>query len=172
MVDAEPEMTERPTAGRGAAVRHHVTRARERWRKLPLPVKILLGILGFLFAIWLILFITKGRFLKRPFEQIVGSQLERDVRVGGDFQLYFAPFSIKLLAEKARIADSRPAPTPRMTTSTSLRPIDRARSASISPTLLAANGVPFFEPEKPIDPLDDQSKVLPAESVSASLVLL
>jgi len=68
-------------------------------------VKILLGILGFFFAIWLILFITKGRFLKRPFEQIVGSQLERDVRVGGDFQLYFAPFSIKLLAEKARIAN-------------------------------------------------------------------
>lgn len=105
MVDAEPEMTEQPTAGRGAAVRHHAMRARERWRKLPLPVKILLSILGFLFAIWLILFITKGRFLKRPFEQIIGSQLERDVRVGGDFQLYFAPFTIKLLAEKARIAN-------------------------------------------------------------------
>ena len=99
MVDGESEIAKRPTA-----VRHHATRARARWRKLPLPVKILLGILGFLFAIWLILFITKGRFLKRPFEQIVGSRLERDVRVGGDFQLYFAPFTIKLLAEKARIA--------------------------------------------------------------------
>lgn len=68
-------------------------------------MRVLLGIVGILFSIWLILFITKGRFLKRPFEQILTNRLQREVRVGGDFQLYFAPISIKFLAENARIAN-------------------------------------------------------------------
>ncbi|WP_159869805.1 AsmA family protein [Novosphingobium sp. 9U] len=52
------------------------------------------------FAIWLILFITKGRFLKGPFESIASSSAGRSVKVGGDFQLYFAPLRIKFLAEQ------------------------------------------------------------------------
>ncbi len=80
-------------------------RAREGWRKLPLPVRIMLWIVGIIFAIWLILFITKGRFLKGPFERIMTSRLERKVAVGGDFQLYFAPISIKFLAEGFSIAN-------------------------------------------------------------------
>ncbi|MEJ7934411.1 AsmA family protein [Sphingobium sp. AN558] len=85
--------------------RAKMVRARNRWRRLPLPARILLWIVGILFAIWLILFITKGRFLKRPFERIMTSQLQRDVQVGGDFQLYFAPISIKFRAERFAIAN-------------------------------------------------------------------
>lgn len=58
-----------------------------------------------LFAIWLVLFITKGRFLKGPFEHFATSQLERQVEIGGDFQLYFAPFNVKFYAEHIRIAN-------------------------------------------------------------------
>src|SRR5688500_18257386 len=47
----------------------------------PKPVRIAIRtmviIILTLFAIWLILFITKGRFLKGPFERFATSQLER-----------------------------------------------------------------------------------------------
>lgn len=68
-------------------------------KPLPLPAKIALGVLAVIVAVWLILFLTKGRFLKRPFERTVAALIERDVSVKGDFQLYFAPFSVKFLAE-------------------------------------------------------------------------
>src|SRR3546814_10719320 len=61
-------------------------------------------ILLILFAIWLIWCGTKGRFLKGPFERFATAQLERQVDVGGDFQLYFAPFNVKFYAEDIRIA--------------------------------------------------------------------
>lgn len=77
---------------------------RRRWR-MPLPLKIVLGIVALLFAAWAVLYITKGRFLKGPFERIATSNLERKVEVGGDFQLYFAPINIKFLAEKISIAN-------------------------------------------------------------------
>ena len=66
---------------------------------------ILLGIVGTIFAVWLILFITKGRFLKHPFESIVGKLTHRTVTVGGDFQLYFAPLKIKFYAEGFTISN-------------------------------------------------------------------
>ncbi len=56
-------------------------------------------------AIWLVLFITKGRFLKGTFERVVGGLTHRQVSVGGDFQLYFAPLKIKFYAEKLTIAN-------------------------------------------------------------------
>src|SRR3546814_1968878 len=97
MADADPLRPDRPASEpphpRGAG--HHVQRMRQGWRRLPLPVRILLWIVGILFALWLILFITKGRFLKHPFERMLGSRLERTVRVGGDFQLYFDPIDRK-----------------------------------------------------------------------------
>lgn len=68
---------------------------------------ILGGILAVIVAIWLVLYITKGRFLKRPFERIVTSSLERDVNVAGDFQLYFDPFNIKFLAEGLTVANPK-----------------------------------------------------------------
>src|SRR3546814_9569370 len=52
-----------------------------------------------------ILFITKGRFLKHPFESIVSANLERQVDIGGDFQLYFAPINVKLVAEDMVISN-------------------------------------------------------------------
>ena len=66
---------------------------------------IILGILGAIFAVWLILFITKGRFLKHTFERVAGRLTDRTVTVGGDFQLYFAPFDIKFLAEGLTISN-------------------------------------------------------------------
>lgn len=80
---------------------------RRGWRRLPLPVRILILVIGTIFALWLILFITKGRFLKRPFEQIASRMISRPVTVGGDFQLYFRPISIKFLAEKIRVGNPR-----------------------------------------------------------------
>lgn len=65
----------------------------------------ILTILGVIFAIWLILFITKGRFLKHPFESIAGRLTNRAVTVRGDFQLYFAPLRIKFYAEGLSIAN-------------------------------------------------------------------
>ena len=88
--------------------------ARTAWtpawlEKRPKPVRIAVRtvaiVLVALFAIWLILFITKGRFLKGPFERFAISQLERQVDVGGDFQLYFAPINVKFYAEDIRIAN-------------------------------------------------------------------
>ncbi len=77
-------------------------RRRRTWR---IVRNVLLTILGLIVAIWLVLYITKGRFLKHPFERFVGGQTHRPVTVAGDFQLYFAPFRIKFVAEKMTIAN-------------------------------------------------------------------
>lgn len=77
----------------------------KRPRPLRIAIRTVIILLLTLFAIWLILFITKGRFLKGPFERFATSQLERQVDVGGDFQLYFAPFNVKFYAEDIRIAN-------------------------------------------------------------------
>ena len=75
------------------------TQARPR-RVRRIVRNVLIGIVAVIAAIWLVLYITKGRFLKHPFERIVGSMTHRTVTVGGDFQLYFAPFRIKFYAER------------------------------------------------------------------------
>ena len=64
-----------------------------------------IGVLATLFAVWLVLFVTKGRFLKRPFQSILGKTLHREVQVRGDFQLYFAPFDIKFLADGLTVSN-------------------------------------------------------------------
>ena len=77
-----------------------------RWPKWArIALRIVYGILIALFAIWAILFITKGRFLKHPFESIATRLSHRDVSVGGDFQLYFNPINIKFLAEDIRVSN-------------------------------------------------------------------
>jgi len=76
-----------------------------RPKALRIAVRTVAIILLTLFAIWLILFITKGRFLKGPFERFATSQLERKVDIGGDFELYFAPLNIKFHARDIRIAN-------------------------------------------------------------------
>ena len=74
-----------------------------RRRRLIRPI--LIGVAGTLFAVWLVLFVTKGRFLKSPFQSIAGKLLGREVKVGGDFQLYFAPLRIKFYAEKLSVSN-------------------------------------------------------------------
>ena len=76
-----------------------------RKRRLRIARNVAIGVVGTLFAIWLILFITKGRFLKGPVEGIASSLTEREVAVKGDFQLYFAPFRIKFLAEGLTVSN-------------------------------------------------------------------
>lgn len=76
---------------------------RRRWRRVARNVAI--GVLGTIFAVWLVLFVTKGRFLRHPFERLVGSALHREVKVAGDFQLYFDPFEIKFVAQGLTIAN-------------------------------------------------------------------
>jgi uncharacterized protein involved in outer membrane biogenesis len=74
----------------------------------------LVGLLATLFIIWLVLFITKGRFLKRPFESVATRMAGRDVKVGGDFQLYFAPLKIKFYAEGLSVANPQWATKPNL----------------------------------------------------------
>lgn len=76
-----------------------------RPRPLRITIRTVAIVLLAIFAICLILFVTKGRFLKGPFERFATSQLERQVDIGGDFQLYFAPFNVKFYAENISIAN-------------------------------------------------------------------
>src|SRR3546814_875031 len=69
------------------------------------PFLIVAGLLALIVLVWAILFITKGWFLKHPFESIVSANLERQVDIGGDFQLYFAPINVKLVAEDMVISN-------------------------------------------------------------------
>ncbi len=79
--------------------------AAQKRRKRRILRNILIGIVAVIAAIWLVLYITKGRFLKHPFERIVGSMTNRTVTVGGDFQLYFAPYRIKFYAERFTLSN-------------------------------------------------------------------
>lgn len=91
-----------PTTDRPAPGNFDVAR---RKRRVHIARNIAIGVLGTLFAVWLILFVTKGRFLKEPVEGIASSLTEREVAVKGDFQLYFAPFRIKFLAEGLTVSN-------------------------------------------------------------------
>lgn len=76
------------------------------WREsLTWPVKLLLGILLAIFLAWLVLFITKGRFLKSSFVSIASDYTDRQVKVGGDFNLYLNPFHIQFLAEDISVSN-------------------------------------------------------------------
>ena len=95
-MDMASERTDRPVPPAPAA-------RRERRRRIVRNT--IIAILAIPALIWLVLYITKGRFLKGPFETIVGRMTNREVRVGGDFQLYFAPLRIKFYAERFTIAN-------------------------------------------------------------------
>ena len=68
-------------------------------------IAVIATLVGLLALVWGVLYVTKGRFLKHPFERIVGGMTHRTVTVGGDFQLYFAPIRLKFYAEGLRIAN-------------------------------------------------------------------
>ncbi|WP_242184556.1 AsmA family protein [Sphingomonas sp. CARO-RG-8B-R24-01] len=82
---------------------------RRRWWRIVRNT--LIGLVVALFLAWLVLYITKGRFLKGPFERIVSSATSRQVKVAGDFQLYFDPITIHFRADGMTI--SNPAYTSR-----------------------------------------------------------
>lgn len=72
---------------------------------IAVAIAVLASILGLLVLAWSILYITKGRFLRPTFERVAGGITHREVRVGGDFQLYFDPFDLKFVAERMTIAN-------------------------------------------------------------------
>ena len=90
------------TAPASAASAEPPTRARRIAR---VAARVALGVLALLFAIWLVLFVTKGRFLKHPFESVAGRLTNRTVTVGGDFRLYFSPLRLTFYAEKLSVSN-------------------------------------------------------------------
>lgn len=75
-------------------------------------IAVLATMIGLLLLAWTILFVTKGRFLKSTFEKYASRAAERDVRVAGDFQLYFNPIDIKFLAQGLSITNPKWAKEP------------------------------------------------------------
>lgn len=107
-----PHDTNDPASPDSAPVAEAPQAPDRRKRTLRIARNIAIGVLGTLIAVWLILFITKGRFLKGPVEAIASSMTEREVAVKGDFQLYFAPFRIKFLAEGLTVSNPQWATRP------------------------------------------------------------
>ena len=79
--------------------------ARTLGTPLAATISTLVTLLGLIVFAWAVLFVTKGRFLKHPFERVVSAQTARDVRVAGDFQLYFNPFNVHFVAEGLTITN-------------------------------------------------------------------
>jgi uncharacterized protein involved in outer membrane biogenesis len=73
--------------------------ARAMGTPLAATIAVVTSLVGLVVLAWAILFVTKGQFLKGTFESIASSSAHRKVRVAGDFQLYFAPFNLKFVAE-------------------------------------------------------------------------
>lgn len=93
-----------PPAPASPAPRGHESR---RAMRTPVAAAIAVAatLAGLIVLAWTILFVTRGRFLKHPFERFASAQAKRPVRVAGDFQLYFAPFDLRFVAEGLTIAN-------------------------------------------------------------------
>jgi uncharacterized protein involved in outer membrane biogenesis len=85
---------------------------RRRATSLGIGLRIVVLLLGLLVAAWLILFVTKGRFLRPTFEAFASRVAGREVKVAGDFQLYLYPLDIRFLADRMTIANPRWATRP------------------------------------------------------------
>ncbi|MDO6413877.1 AsmA family protein [Sphingomonas sp. BIUV-7] len=77
-------------------------------------VSVLATLFGLLFLAWLVLFVTKGRFLKHTFEKVASKYMERDIRVAGDFNFYFDPIDMKFLAEGMTVSNPEWAKKPNL----------------------------------------------------------
>jgi uncharacterized protein involved in outer membrane biogenesis len=82
---------------------------RRRW-----IIRTIAAILAVPVLVWLALYVTKGRFLRQPFENVASRIAYRPVTVTGDFQLYFAPFDIKFVADGLRIGNPEWASKPEL----------------------------------------------------------
>ena len=76
-----------------------------RRRPLRILMWILIGLISLIFLAWLILFITKGSFLKPSFERIASRTTQREVKVADGFQLYLNPFNIHFRAEGLTVSN-------------------------------------------------------------------
>ena len=74
-------------------------------RPLATILSVVTSIIGLIVLAWGVLYVTKGRFLRGTFESMAGGITNREVRVGGDFQLYFDPFELKFVAQKMTISN-------------------------------------------------------------------
>src|SRR5262249_3141774 len=81
-------------------------------------------------------------------------------------------FTSRPAVERARTADSRPAPGPLTATLTVLNPDSFALLAAVSDACCAAKGVPLRDPRNPSDPELDHAITLPSVSVMVMIVLL
>lgn len=79
----------------------------DRRNSVPRPLRWVIYLLLVLAVLWLIQYVTKGRFLKGTFQRVASSMLGREVSVGGDFQLYLDPLTIKFVADDMTIANPR-----------------------------------------------------------------
>jgi len=68
-------------------------------------VGVVVTVIGLIVLAWAILFVTKGRFLKPTFVKYASRYADRAVAVGGDFQLYFNPFHLKVVAQGLTLAN-------------------------------------------------------------------
>jgi len=81
-----------------------------------LALRILAAIVGLLLLAWAILFVTRGRFLKGSFQSIASRMTERQVRVAGDFQLYFDPINVRFVADGLSVSNPAWASEPQFLT--------------------------------------------------------
>ena len=68
-------------------------------------ISVIATIFGLLFLAWLVLFVTKGRFLKHTFERVASRMSERDIKVAGDFNFYFDPIATRFKAEGITVSN-------------------------------------------------------------------
>ena len=78
-------------------------------------VAVIATLVGLFVLAYVVLFVTKGRFLKGTFERYASSFADRGVRVGGDFQFYLNPH-IKFYAEDLQVDNPAWATDPQLFT--------------------------------------------------------
>jgi uncharacterized protein involved in outer membrane biogenesis len=66
---------------------------------------VIIAIIVPILAVWLVLYVTKGRFLKGTFERVATSLLQRKVSVDSGFELYFNPIEIRFAADGLHVAN-------------------------------------------------------------------
>jgi AsmA family protein len=75
-----------------------------RWSPLRIAVAIVLSLTTLFVLAYIILYVTRGRFLKDPFVHVASRMSGRAVSIDGDFQLYLDPH-IRFVADGLRVAN-------------------------------------------------------------------